>query len=297
MLEDAIAVERLGFDSVWLADHFYFQQPFGFVTYPGPWTLMGAIAVKTERITIGTDVISATFRHPGVLAKMAGALQELCAGRFILGIGAGNQPHEHAAFGLDFGHRIGRFKEYLPVLHALLNGETVTHTGRYFTLDDASLRTIVPPVPLWIASGGPQMFDLTVRYGTGWNVAAGQDPDAVRQKIDQFASACRDAGRDIADFEICKLSFLGIAEDAARANQMLKELAAKNNLAPDDFARRTLVGTPEIIADYLARLTHLGINHHMLAIAQSEQWPNYTDAFALMRAEVTPRVESHLRQS
>src|SRR5690242_5618631 len=111
MLEDGIEVERLGFDSVWLPDHFYFQQPAGFITYPDVWTLLSALAVKTERITLGTNVIAATFRHPAVLAKMAAALQDLCDGRFILGIGAGNQVPEHEAFGLDFAHRIGRFKE------------------------------------------------------------------------------------------------------------------------------------------------------------------------------------------
>jgi alkanesulfonate monooxygenase SsuD/methylene tetrahydromethanopterin reductase-like flavin-dependent oxidoreductase (luciferase family) len=290
MLEDSIAVERLGFDSVWVADHFYFQQPAGLVVYPEAWTLLAAIAARTERITLGTDVISATFRHPAMLAKMAGAVQDLCGGRFLLGIGAGNQPHEHAAFGLDFEHRIGRFKEYLPILHGLLNGQTVTHTGRYFTLDGASLRTFVPPVPLWIASGGPQMFDLTVRYGNGWNVAAGQDPAAVKQKYDDFASACARAGRDVNEFDICKLSFIAISETAASAERMLHELSRKANLAPEDFARRTRVGTPETIADYLRSISDVGVNHHMLAVAQSEQWTNYPDAFALVQSEVVPRL-------
>ena len=290
MLEDGIAAERLGFDSVWVADHFYFQQPAGLVVYPEAWTLLTAIAARTERITVGTDVISATFRHPAMLAKMAGAVQDLCGGRLVLGIGAGNQAHEHAAFGLDFEHRIGRFKEYLPILHGLLNGETVTHAGKYFTLDDASLRTFVPSVPLWIASGGPQMFDLTVRYGQGWNVAAGQDPAAVKHKYDEFATACARAGRDVNEFDICKLSFIGIAENAGSAERMRHELSQKAKLAPEDFARRTLVGTPETIADYLRSISDVGVNHHMLAVAQSEQWSNYPDAFALVQSEVVPRL-------
>jgi alkanesulfonate monooxygenase SsuD/methylene tetrahydromethanopterin reductase-like flavin-dependent oxidoreductase (luciferase family) len=290
MLEDSIAVERLGFDSVWVADHFYFQQPASLVVYPEAWTLLTAIAVKTERITVGTDVISATFRHPAMLAKMAGALQDLCGGRLVLGLGAGNQAHEHAAFGLDFEHRIGRFKEYLPILHQLLNGETVTYAGRYFTLDGANLRTFIPPVPLWIASGGPQMFDLTIRHGRGWNVAAGQDPAAVKQKYDQFANACARAGRDVNDFDICKLSFIGIAENARNAEHMRQELANKANLSPEDLARRTLVGPPEVVSEYLRSITAVGINHHMLAIAQSEQWSNYPDAFGLVQAQVVPRL-------
>src|SRR4051794_33381069 len=82
VLEDGVQVERLGFDSVWLPDHFFFQQPAGLATFPEVWTLLSALAVKTERITLGTNVIAATFRHPALQAKMAAALQDLCGGRF-----------------------------------------------------------------------------------------------------------------------------------------------------------------------------------------------------------------------
>jgi alkanesulfonate monooxygenase SsuD/methylene tetrahydromethanopterin reductase-like flavin-dependent oxidoreductase (luciferase family) len=281
MLEDGIAVERLGYDSVWLPDHFFFQQEGGLATFPDVWTLLGALAVQTERITLGTNVIAATFRHPALLAKMAAALQDLCGGRFVLGIGAGNQVPEHAAFGLDFEHRIGRFKEYVPILHALLNGETVTHSGRYFTLKDASLRTFVPTVPIWIASGGPQMFELTARYATGWNVAGGRDANAIKEKSSEFATACRAVGRTIDDFDICKLSFVGIAQDAAGANRMREELA-----------ERTLVGTPDTIAAHLRALSQVGVNHHIVSIAPSEQWSDYRDALAYFHAEVPLRLHA-----
>src|SRR5436190_1278166 len=83
-------------------------------------------------------------------------------------LGAGNQVHEHTAFDLGFERRIGRFKEYLPILTRLMNGETVSVEGRHYTLREATLRTQVPEVPIWIASGGEQMFDLTARYAQGW---------------------------------------------------------------------------------------------------------------------------------
>src|SRR5688572_3189476 len=80
MTEDGVRAERLGFDSVWLPDHFYFERPAGIETFPEVWTLLTAIAVKTERITIGTNVMAATFRHPALMAKMAGAIQDLSGG-------------------------------------------------------------------------------------------------------------------------------------------------------------------------------------------------------------------------
>lgn len=291
MLEDGVCAEQLGFDAVWLPDHYYFERSSGLETYPEVWTLLTAIAVKTERILLGTNVLAATFRHPALMAKMAGALQEVSGGRFVLGLGAGNQTHEHAAFGLDFEHRVGRLKEYLPIMTRLMNGETVTFDGRYFTLHEASLRTFVPQVPLWLASGGPQMFDLTARYASGWNMAGGgMDAVTVKDKLSAFGAACQAAGKRLQDFDVCKMTFMAIAADAASVRTMTEELAVKAKVSPEMLATRTLVGTPDQIAAWLRTLTDLGVNHHILQVAESDQWPNYQDALELVAREVVPQV-------
>jgi alkanesulfonate monooxygenase SsuD/methylene tetrahydromethanopterin reductase-like flavin-dependent oxidoreductase (luciferase family) len=293
MVEDGLRVERLGFDAVWLPDHYYVERPWALETFPEVWTLLTAIAVKTERLTLGTNVLAATFRHPALTAKMAGAIQELAGGRFCLGIGAGNQAHEHAAFGLDFAHRIGRFKEYLPIMTGLLTGQTVTVEGRYFTLREASLRTVVPPVPVWVAAGGPQMFDLTARYASGWNMAGGgTDAAAVTAKYDGFAAACRAAGRQVKDFDVCKMTFVAVAADAASATALADELATKSNVTPAALAARTVVGTPDAIAAYLRTLTDIGVNHHIFSVAESTQWPDYWEAVEFVSREVIPRVRA-----
>jgi alkanesulfonate monooxygenase SsuD/methylene tetrahydromethanopterin reductase-like flavin-dependent oxidoreductase (luciferase family) len=293
MLEDGVRVEQLGFDAVWLPDHYYFERAWGIETFPEVWTLLTAIAVTTERLTLGTNVLAASFRHPALLAKMAGAVQELAGGRFVLGLGAGNQVHEHTAFGLDFAHRIGRFKEYLPIMTSLLNGETVTVEGRYFSVREASLRTVVPPVPVWIAAGGPQMFALTTRYASGWNMAGGgTDPAAIKAKYDQFAAACRAAGRTVNDFDVCKMTFMAVAADAAGARAMADELATKGKVTPEALAARTVVGTPDAIAAHLRTLTTIGVNHHICSVAESEQWPDYWEAVELVSREVIPRVRA-----
>jgi alkanesulfonate monooxygenase SsuD/methylene tetrahydromethanopterin reductase-like flavin-dependent oxidoreductase (luciferase family) len=290
MLEDGLHVERLGFDAVWLPDHFYFERPAGLETYPDVWTLLTALVVKTERARLGTNVLAVTFRHPALLAKMAGAVQELAGGRFVLGLGAGNQPHEHAAFGLDFEHRIGRLKEYLPVLTGLLRGETVTFDGRYYQLREASLRTVVPPVPLWLAAGGQQTLALVARYASGWNMAGGgTDLGAIQQKYDAFAAACQAAGRTVADVDVCKMTFLGVAPDAAGARALADELATAAKLTPDALAARTVVATPDGVAAHLRSLTDIGVRHHILSISPSAQWPSYRDLLEFVAREVVPR--------
>src|SRR5205823_10316833 len=170
MLEQAQRAERLGFDSVWVPDHIYFQTLPGVLEpYPDAWTLMTAIGVTTERVQIGSMVMAAAFRHPALLAKMAGALQELSGGRLLLGVGAGNQVAEHTAFGLGFDHRVERFAEYLEILHGLLHNETLSLGGKHYQVVDASLRMHHPRVPIWIAANGPRMLDLAARYASGWN--------------------------------------------------------------------------------------------------------------------------------
>jgi alkanesulfonate monooxygenase SsuD/methylene tetrahydromethanopterin reductase-like flavin-dependent oxidoreductase (luciferase family) len=293
MLEDGIRVEKLGFDAVWLPDHYYFDRPAGLETFPDVWTLLTAIAVKTEKVKLGTNVLAATFRHPALMAKMAGALQELSDGRVIVGLGAGNQINEHTAFGLDFPHRIGRFKEYLPIMCGLLNGETVTLDGKYFQVKDASLRTVMPQTPLWIASGGPQMFALTVKYATGWNMAGGgTDPAAIKEKYEGFAAACTAGGKNAKDFDVCKMSFVAVAPDAAAAKSMREELLTTQNLTPEMLASRMLVDTPDGIAARLREFTEIGINHHIFSVAPTSQFPNYWDAFELITKDVMPRVRA-----
>src|SRR5205085_10423683 len=116
-------------------------------------------------------------------------------------------------------------------------------SGRYYTLQDASLRTVVPFVPVWVAAGGPQMFELTARYAHGWNMAGGgTQVETVRPKYEEFASACRRAGRDAADLDVAKSVFIGLAADAAGVSAMLEELAVQSKTTPDAVVRQMVVG-------------------------------------------------------
>jgi alkanesulfonate monooxygenase SsuD/methylene tetrahydromethanopterin reductase-like flavin-dependent oxidoreductase (luciferase family) len=184
--------EELGFDSVWVPDHFYFEWPAGlFEPYPEAWTLLTAIGVTTRRVQVGTLVLAAAFRHPALLARMAAALQELTRGRLLLGLGAGNQRAEHTAFGVGFEGRVARFAEYLTVLHGLLSGQPVTFDGRYYSLREASLLVPQPTVPIWVAAAGPRMLSLAGRFANGWNGGANLAGDGA-----QLEAGPRRSGRD-----------------------------------------------------------------------------------------------------
>src|SRR2546423_7907309 len=102
MLADGVHAEKCGFDAVWLPDHFFFERDGELETYPDVWTLLVALAVRTERVRLGTDVLAATFPHPVLLAKMAGALPELARGRLLLVARARKPPPGQVHFSLHF---------------------------------------------------------------------------------------------------------------------------------------------------------------------------------------------------
>src|SRR6202040_1847161 len=147
---------------------------------------------------VGSGVRAPPFRHPALLAKMAGALQELTGGALLLGVGAGNQIAEHTAFGLGFDKRVGRFAEYLQILKPLLANERVTLHGKHYDLTDASLLMPHPPVPLMIAALGERMVRLAARYANAWNGGGAATPDGepFRSRLKSLQAACTAIGRD-----------------------------------------------------------------------------------------------------
>jgi alkanesulfonate monooxygenase SsuD/methylene tetrahydromethanopterin reductase-like flavin-dependent oxidoreductase (luciferase family) len=150
----AETAEGCGLDSVWIADHLLAQMEDGTVQgMHEAWTLLSAVAAVTSHVELGPLVLCASFRDPGVVAKMAVTLDEVSGGRLVLGLGAGWHDPEYAAFGLPRDHRVSRFAEALELVVRLLRGERVTFEGRYYRLDDAAL--LPPPsrsIPVLVAA-------------------------------------------------------------------------------------------------------------------------------------------------
>ena len=118
----ALAIEKAGLDSFWIADHLLYRFPDR--PESGIWevfTVLGGIAAITERIQFGPLVACTGFRNPAMLAKIADTLDEMSGGRFILGLGAGWHEPEYQAFGYPFDHRASRFDEALQIITPLLH--------------------------------------------------------------------------------------------------------------------------------------------------------------------------------
>jgi alkanesulfonate monooxygenase SsuD/methylene tetrahydromethanopterin reductase-like flavin-dependent oxidoreductase (luciferase family) len=191
--------EAVGLDSIWVFDHLIFR-------FPGEadeglneaWTTLSALAPVVPRVELGILVMCTSFRNAGLLAKMAGTLDEISDGRLILGLGCGWHEPEYEAFGFPFDHRVGRFEEDLEVTTRLLRGETVDLDGEWSRYKAA--RLLPPPnrqPPILVASKGQRMLDLTARWADAWNTAwFGEVDDTLRERLADLHAACERVKRD-----------------------------------------------------------------------------------------------------
>ena len=173
--EHALLADRLGFDSLWVWDHFYSIN--GDLHRPNleGWQLQAAYAAITRNVRIGCLVSGITHRHPAVLANMATTLDNISDGRAILGIGAAWNALEHNAYGIDLGtpaERSTRFAEAAKIIRQLVDGKRVTHSGTYYELVNAEVlvRPVQARLPIMIGGGGEKRTLRTAaRYADLWH--------------------------------------------------------------------------------------------------------------------------------
>ena len=204
--EMARLAEAIGFDTLWVADHLLFRHSPPVIIPDGKtygvwecWTLLSALAVATERVTLGPLVACTSFRNPALLAKMADTLDEVSGGRLILGLGAGWHEPEYEAFGFPFDHRAGRFEEALRIIVPLLREGRVAFEGQYFDARDCELRPRGPRPngpPIWIGASQPRMMGLVARFADAYNTVWHGHPRMLEEPFAALDAACREAGRN-----------------------------------------------------------------------------------------------------
>jgi F420-dependent oxidoreductase-like protein len=191
--------ERLGFDSIWDCDHLVQpSRPTG--PYFEAWTLLAALAARTERIRIGVLVSSNTFRHPALLAKQATTVDHISNGRLDVGLGAGWYEPEHRMFGLAFpepNELVGRFREAVEIVDSALRQDTTSYAGTYYQLDSAPFRPAPiqqPRPPLMLGAHRPRMLRIVAQYADTWNSFGTVDEMGQRNAV--LNEQCAAIGRD-----------------------------------------------------------------------------------------------------
>ena len=200
LLDFAVHAEAVGFDSIMVSDHF---QPWRHTGGHGPFSFawLGALGERTTRATIGTSVVTPTFRyHPAIVAQAMGTLGSLYPGRVLLGVGTGEALNEVPATGMPwppFKERLGRLAEAIELIRRLAREERVTFEGKYYRTERATIYDRPEtPVPIYVAASGPTAARLAGRLGDGFICTSGKAPELYTETLlPALAEGLEQAGR------------------------------------------------------------------------------------------------------
>jgi F420-dependent oxidoreductase-like protein len=262
--DSALAAEAAGWDSIWVWDHLLaIQGPWQQPIFEG-WTLLAGLAGITSRVRLGLMVGANTFRNPGLTTKLATTLDHVSNGRAVLGIGGAWFDREHEAFGIDFGkspgERLDWLGEAVPLMRRLLDGELVTHKGRFYTFKDALCepRPVQAHLPILIGGSGPRKtLPIVARHGDAWNTSG--ELDEVKTSLETLTGHCADAGRDLTDIELT-VSFPTIIRDRVEDAQAARAAQLAHNGMEDLGGVPTLTGSPAAIVETLRPYLALGFS-------------------------------------
>ena len=311
LLRFSVEAEQAGFDSVFVSDHLQpWRHDGGHAPAALPW--LGALGASTERIVIGTSVLTPTFRyHPVVVAQAFATLGSLFPGRVVLGIGSGESMNE-SPLGIEWPEakeRFGRFKEAIEVIKLMWAEERVTYEGQYYRIDRATIydRPDVP-VPLYVAASGPAATRLAGRTGDGYITTSGKSPalytDTLLPAIEEGVTK---SGRELADLDLMmevKVSFDPDPQRALHDTRFWGALA----LSPDEktgvedpvemqrladalpierAASRFIVSSdPDEHVEAIKRYVDLGFNH----LVFHAPGPDQSRFLELYGSEILPRL-------
>ncbi|HTX07328.1 MAG TPA: glucose-6-phosphate dehydrogenase (coenzyme-F420) [Solirubrobacteraceae bacterium] len=310
LLESALHAEWVGLRSVAVSDHF---QPWRHSTgrAPAALTWLGALAYASERITMGTSVLTPTMRYqPAIVAQAFASMAQLAPGRVFLGVGTGEAMNEQPATGAPWPgakERRQRLEEAIVLIRRLWSEERVDFDGQFYGCARATVyERPDEPIPIYIAAAGPLAAKLVGRQGDGFICTSGKPMELYTELLAHVESAAREAGRDPNSIEKMieiKVSYDTDHETAERACEWWAALglSAEEKQGVDDpvemerladqsahnAAKRFIVSNdPDEVVDRIAPYVELGFTH-LLFHGPGHAQQRFLELFA---ADVLPRL-------
>jgi len=259
----ATAADDGGFTSLWVMDHFYQLPGLGGADDKmlEGYTLLGALAARTNKVTLGTLVTGVTYRNPALLAKEVTTLDIISSGRAVLGIGAAWYDVEHEGLGVDFppvAERMDRLEEAVQICRLMFTEERPTFEGHYYRIKEA--RNIPRPIqaggpPIMIGGSGPKRtLRAVAKYADISNVFGG--PDTLRKNVEILHNHCADVGRDPSEIKVTRLGSLFLGRSADEAEQLRQGVAGAMG---EEWAREAATfGDADSVAEQLQALVDAG---------------------------------------
>src|SRR5215469_1289306 len=207
--------EELGFDSAWTQ-----EQGLGAAPQLGPVEAMTYAAACTQRLRLGCVVFVSTLHSPVHLAKSLSTLDQLSRGRLEVGVGTGGKGRPFAAFGVDPRRYVSRFTEGIELMKALWTEPLATFHGEFWQLENLSMepKPFQKPYPrLWFGGASEPALRRAVRMGDGFFGAGSSTTAKFVEQVQIVRRALAEAGRAADSFPIAKRVYIGIDDDAERA--------------------------------------------------------------------------------
>ena len=238
------------------------------------YTLLAALAQHTTDVRLSALVTGNTYRHPSLLAKTITALDHVSGGRATLGIGAGWFELEHNALGFEFGTFTDRFEkleEALQIVVPMLRGESVTFTGKHYSVDNAvNSPSPVSEIPIMIGGvGEKKTLRMVAQYADESNLSSGPI-DEIPRKLDALAAHCERLGRDRSEIKVTKLQMVCLAPTMEEAEADLREVAAAKGWNDEviEMAKLILIyGDPDTVGERLKACMDTGIDGMTINLA------------------------------
>jgi coenzyme F420-dependent glucose-6-phosphate dehydrogenase len=313
LLDYAVLAEECGFDSVFVSDHLQpWRHDGGHAPFAMSW--LGAVGARTSRVTIGTSVLTPTFRyHPAIVAQAFATLGCLYPGRVVLGVGSGESMNE-VPLGIEWPEskeRFARFREAVKLIRQLWREERVSFEGEYYRTEKATIYDRPEqPVPIWIAASGPAATRFAGRQGDGYITTSGKDPklytETLIPAVEEGAAAAKRSTKDIDMMIEVKVSFDHDRDEAMRATHFWGALGLTaeqksgvedpvemqrlaDELSVEQTARRFIVSTdPDEHVEKIKTYIDLGFNH----LVFHAPGPDQAKFLKLYGAEILPRLRA-----
>jgi F420-dependent oxidoreductase-like protein len=295
----ALACEEHGFEGLFRSDHYYSVMGARDRGSTDAWTLLAALAARTERVRLGTLVSPVTFRHPTVLAKAATTVDHISGGRAELGLGAGWWTKEHETHGFRFppgGERMQMLAEQLEIVHGLFKEPLFSFEGRHYTLRDcpfAPKPVQEPHLPVIVGGkGGARIARLAARWADEYNTFF-VGPDEARARFARVRDAVDAEGRHQGAFVTSLMTGVVVGADRPELIhrvERLMEIDPEGSSSPDDYlegleAQGGVVGTPDQALERLGAFEEAGVQRIML----QDLLVDDLEMLALLGSEVFPR--------
>ena len=266
MVNVALKAEELGFDSIWVYDHFH--------TVPKPlkgrsvfeaWTTLTALAALTEKIRLGTLVTCILYRYPTVLAKIVANVDVISNGRVEFGVGACWYEHEFKGYGIPFpkpAKRIKMLDEALQIIKLMWTKEEVHFKGKYFKIEGAlnDPKPIqVPHPPILIGGAGEKLtLRVVAKHANKYHVWG--TPDHYKRKLEVLRKHCEAVGRKFEDIIKVHNGIVIMSEDESEIKKRIKEFEyLKLSGATYESLKKTqYIGRPEEIVERIVQYVDLG---------------------------------------